>query len=396
MSRNKGEKIVIVANRLETFGGGERWVCEAVSRLKNHFDFNIINPVSDTDMIREGRKSLMRRYNLGGVEITDIECRGKNSKIPATGDFKMLIPSLSGLNRLRESIRKSDVVYQISFNPMLLFYSLLFSRIYKKRFILGLHNPDFLRTELEKELSLGVGISKAMQRNLLNSVREVHVQTESQKELLKAAGYRGKIYYIPHFLYLEPKGSDVGVNGREFVALFAGRLVTHQKGIDLLEAILDKVVEKNKGIKIRLIGSGEDGGKLAKRIAGKHPKQVKWLGFVSEKKLREEYKKASLFILPSRYETPGLSLLEAQSYGIPAVAFDVMGPRDIIKEEFQGKLITPFDKEKFAEEVLRYYSDYKKDRKAYGVLKTKIYKEIEMRYKVGSFLRDFEQMIRSD
>lgn len=46
-------------------------------------------------------------------------------------------------------------------------------------------------------------------------------------------------------------------------------------------------------------------------------------------------------------------LLEAKSFGLPLVSFDIMtGPRDIIEDGVNGYLIQPYDMDKMAEKII--------------------------------------------
>lgn len=71
-------------------------------------------------------------------------------------------------------------------------------------------------------------------------------------------------------------------------------------------------------------------------------KQVILLGLVE--KMKEIYTNASMLVMTSDMEGLPMVLLEAKSYGLPLVAFDIMtGPRDIIDNQENGFLIKPFD-----------------------------------------------------
>lgn len=98
---------------------------------------------------------------------------------------------------------------------------------------------------------------------------------------------------------------------KENFVLFVGRLAK-QKGLDyLIEA-----ARELQDIKFVIVGTGEEEDRL-KSIASKN---VKFLGFVSEKKLIDLYSKALIFCLPSIGETFGFVQLEAMASGCAIVS----------------------------------------------------------------------------
>jgi glycosyltransferase involved in cell wall biosynthesis len=57
------------------------------------------------------------------------------------------------------------------------------------------------------------------------------------------------------------------------------------------------------------------------------------------------YACAEVFVFPSLTETFGNVLLEAMASGLPAVGFDVPGPRDVIRDGQTGRLVSPVSAE---------------------------------------------------
>jgi glycosyltransferase involved in cell wall biosynthesis len=386
---NSRPKVVVVSNRLGSFGGGERWVCEMAARLKEKLELSIINPISDKDVVRMDEERLSRLFNIKDIKVTRLKCLGIRHRFHGNIDLTVLLPTLHGLAALNDAVANSDVVYELSFNPFILFWSMFFAGLHGKRFILGLHNPDFLVGESGKKSGI---FGRIMQRILLKCVKEMHVQTKSQMSLLLKAGYSGKKYYIPHYLYFRISEKDANSYGKDFDVLLTGRLSVYQKGIDLLEKIVEETLSKDKKVHFTIIGSGEGGG-ILKLLEKKHKANVSYLGFVSDYELKKRYMKSSLFILTSRYETPGLSLLEAQSYGMPAIAFDVMGPRDIMTKNVQGELIKPFDTDKFADRIISFKGKFT-DREGYRRIRIEIWSTINKRYDESAFVNKFEEMIK--
>ncbi len=83
--------------------------------------------------------------------------------------------------------------------------------------------------------------------------------------------------------------------------------------------------------------------------------QVTFRGWLGRTAVRDALWEAHAFVLPSRHETFGVALVEAQATGLPAVATRCGGPADIVTDE-TGLLVPPADPESLAD-ALRALSD---------------------------------------
>ena len=117
------------------------------------YDVSIVNPKSKGDKARMQLNELVEKFGIKNVKIIGIDCTGMRSQI-GTGKFNLMLPKPKSMYRLDREIRSSDVVYQISMNPVLLMHAVLSAKLYGKRFILGLHNPIILKEEGYKEAQL--------------------------------------------------------------------------------------------------------------------------------------------------------------------------------------------------------------------------------------------------
>jgi glycosyltransferase involved in cell wall biosynthesis len=122
--------------------------------------------------------------------------------------------------------------------------------------------------------------------------------------------------------------------------LCVGRL-TYQKGFDLLITAWARVARQVPDWKIVIVGSGED-EQMLKQMAIDY-KVDQSIDFVGQQKNMDQfYRKASFFFMSSRFEGLPMVLLEAQSYGLPIVAFDCdTGPAEIIDHNINGLLVEP-------------------------------------------------------
>ncbi|WP_446890100.1 glycosyltransferase family 4 protein [Acinetobacter lwoffii] len=120
--------------------------------------------------------------------------------------------------------------------------------------------------------------------------------------------------------------------------LCVGRL-TYQKGFDLLITAWAKVAQQVPDWKVIIVGSGEDEIML-KQMAKDFAVEDSIVFAGQQSNMDQFYRKASFFCMSSRFEGLPMVLLEAQSYGLPIVAFDCdTGPAEIVQHNINGLLV---------------------------------------------------------
>ncbi|MEQ1070050.1 glycosyltransferase family 4 protein [Acinetobacter sp. ACNIH3] len=120
--------------------------------------------------------------------------------------------------------------------------------------------------------------------------------------------------------------------------LCVGRL-TYQKGFDLLITAWARVAQQVPDWKIVIVGSGED-EQMLKQMAKSLGVDDSIIFAGQQKNMSTFYRQASFFCMSSRFEGLPMVLLEAQSYGLPIVAFDCdTGPAEIVQHNINGLLV---------------------------------------------------------
>jgi len=66
---------------------------------------------------------------------------------------------------------------------------------------------------------------------------------------------------------------------------------------------------------------------------------VNYFGYVENNYMASIYKENDLFISTSKWESFPYNILEAQARGIPVIAFNIPGPKDIIENKITGFLV---------------------------------------------------------
>jgi glycosyltransferase involved in cell wall biosynthesis len=149
-------------------------------------------------------------------------------------------------------------------------------------------------------------------------------------------------------------------HSEKFRVLFVGRHI-ERKGIEYLikaAAALDPDIYQ-----VRIVGQGDLTEKLKAQAAVEAPKQVVFLGKISNEELESEYRNAGCFILPaivdSRGDTEGLGvvMIEAAEYGVPVIASAVGGITDVIINEKTGLLVKEKSPQELTEAIKRLHDN---------------------------------------
>jgi len=125
--------------------------------------------------------------------------------------------------------------------------------------------------------------------------------------------------------------------------LYAGR-ITREKGIDLLAEAFLRARERDPRLRLVLAGGGPEQDLLRERVG----EAATFLGWLEGERLARAYASADVLLFPSRTDTFGQVILEAQASGLAVVAG---GPLALIEDRVNG-LLRPPDADALAGAVL--------------------------------------------
>jgi glycosyltransferase involved in cell wall biosynthesis len=203
----------------------------------------------------------------------------------------------------------------------------------EKSFLRILHDVFALKNK--NNLDYLISVSNAEKNQL--------IETGFSKEKITVA-YNG---VNPKIVERKPDGQTI---------LYFGRLAP-TKNIDLLIKAFSLCVTKN----LSLVIAGRDYGELnSLKILTKKlslEDRVSFLGEVTENQKQMLFSKASVFVHPSLLDIFALTLLEAASAGIPCIAFDVGGNKEIFSKPKTGILVTKTNETALAQSIDSLLSD---------------------------------------
>lgn len=179
--------------------------------------------------------------------------------------------------------------------------------------------------------------------------------TEDMKsELIMKGVPKELIVVVPNLVEIPEKYADVEKNE---TVLYVGNLSQPlwHKAFDVLFNSWCIVHMKEPEARLVVVGSGNTEPWEKFLIERNAENSVQFEGFVHN--VDEYYSNASVFVLPSRSEGISNALLEAQSWGIPAVVTNIPGNRAIVIDEVTGILVPVDDIEALSDGILRILRD---------------------------------------
>lgn len=191
----------------------------------------------------------------------------------------------------------------------------------------------------------------------------------------KLEGRRTKCMYIPHCLSNYPKEVS-SLNEKNIISI--GRLSSEKGFLDLID-VFELVHKRHPDWHLNIAGDGQQRDEIEEKIQKKDlTKRVSLLGFQKEEEIQKQLEASSIYVMTSFQESFGLVLIEAESYGIPILAFDsAKGPTEIIEHEKNGFLIANRNKQEMADKICKLIENYEL-RKRMG----KVAREASAQYKM--------------
>jgi glycosyltransferase involved in cell wall biosynthesis len=130
------------------------------------------------------------------------------------------------------------------------------------------------------------------------------------------------------------------------------------KGLDVLLRAMALLREGDETVRLVLAGDGPLRSELQQLAASLHvDEQVQFIGYQSRPAVARLLNECMLFVLPSRYESLGIAVVEALACGKPVVATAVDGIPEIIEDGTNGILVEPEDARALAAAIRRLLGD---------------------------------------
>jgi len=220
--------------------------------------------------------------------------------------------------------------------------------------VIGVRSRHFSQGEPGELRTKGV---IALERMLVGAVAAYDANSCGGRDFLVAAGFpRDRFSVIPNAVDLPERRADPQRMHAPRIVCVA-RLVA-LKQHDVLLKSLAELVSDGSDLRCELVGAGPEELRLRELVgslglAGR----VEFLGRLGQGEILDRLADADLFVLTSSYEGMPGSVLEAMAAGLPVVATDVNGTREVVEDGVTGLLVPSGDAGALAAALRRLLAD---------------------------------------
>jgi glycosyltransferase involved in cell wall biosynthesis len=335
------KKIIILTDQISDIGGINSLIYLKANYWVNNYDHEV-------HIITTEQKAKPLFYNMDSkIVIHDLGINFNRKK--SYFGFKNLVKIFINYARLQSKIKiiQPDVIIVANHIPVTYFFPIL---ITKAKFVKEFHFSKFFISKKK------ITIFKKIE-NYLESKFDILVVLNAEERTF----YNNKnVVTIPNPIKIDFKQEPTYAH-RKNIAMAAGRM-SQVKRFDVLIDLWSDFVKLKKDWKLEIYGDGDSDyvAALNKKIESLHLSE-----FIEIKKstnqLKDKMLVNGLYLMTSEMECLPMVLLEAQSCGLPIIAYDCpTGPRNIITQEVDGVLVEFDNKELFVKKMVELTSNQSK------------------------------------
>jgi len=181
------------------------------------------------------------------------------------------------------------------------------------------------------------------------------------KDILIKHGVKKEIYSIPSGVDVNRFNPDINSNPiRDLLGIKDAHLVLYigriakEKNLDVLIKAVPKVLKNLPHCKFVVAGTGPATDYYKNMVLESNLKEsIIFQGYIEDENLAYYYAASDVFVFPSKFETQGLTALEAMACGKPVVGADFLAIKEIVKNGYNGYLFDPDDPDDCAEKIIK-------------------------------------------
>ena len=155
-----------------------------------------------------------------------------------------------------------------------------------------------------------------------------------------------------------------------------------------------EVLRRGSPLRLVIAGEGRQQDKLKRLAAEQLGKRVFFVGKIPRNKMYRYYSACDLFVFPGIRESLGLVFLEAQSCGLPVVAFDNAGVPEAVANGKSGFLVPMYAAEPFADAIDRLLKDSELRRKMGRAAKSYVRQNHDLNQNYKKMERVLQELVK--
>jgi glycosyltransferase involved in cell wall biosynthesis len=289
--------------------------------------------------------------------------------LPFYEHYQLKLPSfLNAMQRISEE--EPSHIYISTLGPLGLLGLLMANLLHIPS--TGIYHTDYSKQvkDLTDQSFIHQGM-RGYERWFYSQMDKVIVHSMAYKEELIAMGIaENKIQW-------RPKGIDTSTfaynpsqyqRSSNLVMLYTGR-ISHDKNIEFLLKTFHQAKSNNPHLELWMAGDGPLLKNLDQRYLS--DPSIRWFGRLERVKLVELYQQADLFVFPSITDTFGMSVLEAQLCGLPAIVSMKGGPKEIIQDKETGLVCSTDNQQAWIDAINYFWNEKMQEPEHWKERKTK-------------------------
>lgn len=219
----------------------------------------------------------------------------------------------------------------------------------------------------EKMVGSATGIKGKIQQSFaasLNHCQAIAAIGKAAEQDYKTRYPHVPVAPIPYYCDLAEFTRNVPERPRQPITIiFCGQMI-ERKGVDLLLKAFDRLIGEGLEAKLLLVGREAELPEMLAQVSEKTRQAVDFAGFQAPDDLPQFFRRADIFVLPSRYDGWGVVVNQALGAGLPIICSDAVGSAPDLVDGDNGFIFPAGDEAKLSEALRYYLSDPEKIRLA--------------------------------
>lgn len=182
------------------------------------------------------------------------------------------------------------------------------------------------------ELSKSSNRQEDLRVRRLRKLNAIVVPSKWSKQMLNDCGFaNSRVHVIPHGVDVDKQPISGSAAGSGLSVIFAKHFESLY-GADLLPELIECVLQRAPRTRFHLVGDGSLRNNILERLSARARKATRSYGYLSNTDTMGLMRASDVFLTLSRFESFGVSTIEALASGCVVLASDVPTNREILED----------------------------------------------------------------